>query len=152
MKNNFAMVFVTLLTVAFLAACQAEEIVLVGGDVVKQGSTQALTTTTQNGLTQIQKAAVKVNPGSGSQFTQQTAEVIDPQIKQMVQSQELVNKVVAAGKIEDCSKLKDAYYRESCQVFILAGRAASKSDTKVCDAAATAKIKDLCRAYVAQKQ
>ncbi|HRY91508.1 MAG TPA: hypothetical protein P5229_04180 [Candidatus Gracilibacteria bacterium] len=151
MKNNFAMVFVTLLTVVFLVACQAEENILVG-NIVQKGSTQALITTTQNGLTQVQKTAVKVSPESDSQFIQQTMEVTDPQIKQMMQSQELVNKVVAAGNLEGCSKFKDAYYKESCQVFILAGKAVSKSDTKVCEAGATAKIRDLCKVYVSQKQ
>lgn len=154
MKNKYLMGMIALLIVVFLTACQTETEVggALDGGTVPNGVTQGIKDSTQGALTQIKKADVGMTQQVQAFITQQTMEVTDPQIKQMMQSQELVNKVVATGNLEGCSKFKDAYYKESCQVFILAGKAASKSDTKVCEAGATAKIRDLCKVYVSQKQ
>lgn len=154
MKNKYLMGMIALLVVVFMTACQTETEVggALEGGTVPNGATQGIKDSTQGALTQIKKAEVGMTQQVQAFITQQTMEVTDPQIKQMMQSQELVNKVVAAGNLEGCSKFKDAYYKESCQVFILAGKAVSKSDTKVCEAGATAKIRDLCKVYVSQKQ
>lgn len=149
--KKYSVLLFSLLIVFALAACQ-EQGTTTGQGAANQptpaGNNQgqsAVKGNEQSAAVSTQKIDAKMTIDAASQQAQKA------EVDRLLALQDQLNKIVAEGKIDKCSEIKDTTYNESCQVYILVKQAKSKTDTAVCDKAATDKIKELCKTYVAQR-
>lgn len=74
------------------------------------------------------------------------------EVQKLLSLQDQLSQIVKAADVAKCQELSMEQYVKSCEVNILANKAASATDTAVCDAASSEEIKTQCQTLVAGKK
>lgn len=149
-KKSSLVVFFVLLAM-FLAACQEQENVIgPAGNTGTQTSIGTQTKTAPQFIIATQYVSTGNSKGSSQAII--VSQEVTPEMQKIMDLQAQLDKIMATGNVANCSEIKDHTYNTSCQVYMLAAKAKSKTDTKVCDAGTTTEVKDLCKKYVEQNK